>query len=87
MLARGDDPPSPRRGTPRDDPRTPKRGQGGGYLFRLYRECGIAAITHEPLEFHAHALRRARLKADTVNLRFRVGLGKPRPLDHDSNTT
>ena len=62
-------------------------GEGSGYLFRLHRECGIAAIAHEPLEFYAHSFRRARLEADTVNLRLRVGLGKPRPVDHDFNTT
>ena len=44
-------------------------------------------ITHEPLEFNAYALRRPRLEADTVNLSFRVGLGKPCPLYHDFNIT
>ena len=62
-------------------------GQGGGYLFRLHRERGIAAIAREPLEFDAQSLRRARLEADSVNMRFRVGFGKPRPLDHDFNPT
>ena len=62
-------------------------GQGGGYLFRLNRERGIAPIAHQPLEFDAHSPRRACLKADTVHLRFRVGFGKPRPLYHDFNTT
>jgi len=62
-------------------------GQSGGYLFRLDRERGITAITRQPLEFDAYPLRRARLEADTVHLRFSVGLGKPRPLDHDFNPT
>jgi len=62
-------------------------GQGGGYLFRLNRERGIMPIARQPLEFDAHSLRRACLEADTVNLRFRVGFGKPHPLYHDFNTT
>ena len=62
-------------------------GKGSSYLLRLDRKRGIAAITHQPLEFDAHSFRRARLEADTVNLRFRVGFGKPHPLDHDFNTT
>ena len=67
--------------------RAAEPGQGGGYLFRLDRERGIAAITCQPLEFDAHTLRRARLEADSVNMRFRVGFGKPRPLYHDFNPT
>src|SRR5439155_26753444 len=59
--------------------RAAEPGQGGGYLFRLDRERGITRIARQPLEFDAHTLRRARLEADTVHLRFRVGLGKPRP--------
>jgi hypothetical protein len=56
-------------------------------LFSLHRQRRITAIADQPLEFHAHAFRRACLEADTVDVRFRVGLGKPRPLDHDFNTT
>ncbi len=44
-------------------------------------------IADQPLEFDAYPFRRACLEADTVDLRFRVGLGKPRLLDHDFNTT
>jgi hypothetical protein len=56
-------------------------------LLRLYREGWVAAIADQPLEFDAQPGRRACLEADAVDVRFRVGLGKPRPLDHDLNTT
>jgi hypothetical protein len=62
-------------------------GQGGGDFLRLYREGWVAAIADQPLEFYAQPSRRACLEADTVDLRFRFGLGKPRPVDHDLNTT
>jgi hypothetical protein len=67
--------------------RAAETGQGGGYLFRLDRQRGITRIARQPLEFDAYPLWRACLEADTVHLRFRVGLGKPRPLYHDFNPT
>jgi hypothetical protein len=61
--------------------------QGGSYLLRPDRQCWIAGIADQPLQFDAYPLRRARLEADPVNVRLGVGLREPRPLDHDLNTT
>jgi hypothetical protein len=61
--------------------------QGGGYLLRPDRQCWIATIADQPLEFDADPLRRARFEADPVNVRLGVSLREPRPLDHDFNTT
>jgi len=57
------------------------------HLFRPYGERGITTITDQPLELDADPFRRPCLEADTVDLRFRVGLAKPHPVDHDFNTT
>jgi len=62
-------------------------GQGGGYLLRPDRQCWIAGIADQPLEFDAHPPRRPRLEADPVNMRLGVSLREPRPLDHDFNIT
>jgi hypothetical protein len=64
-----------------------ERCQGGGYLFGLHREGWIAAIADQPLKFDAYPLRRPRFETDTVDLRFRIGLGEARLFDHDFNTT
>jgi hypothetical protein len=61
--------------------------QCGSYLLGLHRQGWITSIADQPLELYAYLFGRPCLKADTVDLRFRVGLGKPRPVDHDFNTT
>ena len=61
--------------------------QRGGYLLHLHRPGRIAAIARQPFEFDADPLRRAGLEADAVNVSFRVGLGEPRPPDHDFHPT
>jgi hypothetical protein len=61
--------------------------QGGGYLVRPDRQCWIARIADQPLEFDAYPLRRPRFEADPVNVRLGVSLRELCPLDHDFNTT
>jgi hypothetical protein len=68
----------------RGSPEAVKRGR---HLFGPHRQRGITAIADQPFEFDADPFRWACLEADTVDLRFRVGLGKPLSLDHDCDTT
>jgi hypothetical protein len=61
--------------------------QGGGYLLGPDRQCWIAKIADQPLEFDAYPLRRPSLEADPVNVRLGISLREPRPVYHDFNTT
>jgi len=61
--------------------------QGGGYLLRPDRQCWIAGIADQPLEFDADSLRRAGLEADPVNVRLGVRLREACPFYHDWHIT